>query len=106
MGSGQYAVVYPGSIQHPISGEKIQVAIKTIRSNSGDEYLRALLKEIKTMAYVGEHPHIVKLIGCYTQDLQNGCLFRLYNIIKRIDLLMVLNRIVGYYGTLWTWKYG
>lgn len=75
LGAGAYAVVYSGSLLKQIdNGEKKEVlaAIKMVKSNAGDEYLRAILKEIKTMAFVGSHPHIVELLACCTQNFQAG----------------------------------
>ncbi|ODM97471.1 Vascular endothelial growth factor receptor 2 [Orchesella cincta] len=68
IGSGEYGNVFKGTLEK--SDEPIPVAIKTTKSNSNTQYLRALLKEVKVMMYVGHHSKIVALIGCSTVNLR------------------------------------
>jgi len=52
--------------------ERLPVAIKTTKSCSKAQHLRAMLKEIKVMMYAGEHPNLVTLLGCVTANLREG----------------------------------
>lgn len=44
------------------NGEGITVAIKTVKRNVGILYFKALLSELKIMAYIGKHPNIVIIV--------------------------------------------
>jgi len=49
--------------------EVITVAVKTLKPFADRDYLRALLREIKVMIYVGKHPNVLELTGCSTERL-------------------------------------
>jgi len=68
LGQGNYGVVYKGSIEGIPGG----VAFKTLNSNGSIIELKNLLSEIKIMAFVGEHEHIVNLLGAYTAKIEQG----------------------------------
>ncbi|CAL8100192.1 unnamed protein product [Orchesella dallaii] len=70
LGSGEYGIVYKGTLEK--TNETISVAVKTTKPYSNAQCLRALLKEVKVMMYVGQHPKIVKLEGCCTNNLREG----------------------------------
>jgi hypothetical protein len=47
-------------------------AIKTCKENAEKVHLKALLSEIKIMAYIGVHDNVVNLIGANTSNLRKG----------------------------------
>jgi serine/threonine protein kinase len=67
LGSGQFGVVYKGFLLR--NGEKEVVAVKTVAKGVPVEVFKALLSEIKIMAFLGKHENVVELIGANTQDI-------------------------------------
>jgi FMS-like tyrosine kinase 1 len=53
-----------------INGETVEVAVKTVKKDAGVLHFKALLMELKIMAFIGKHPNIVNLIGACTQNLR------------------------------------
>ncbi len=76
LGKGAFGVVYQGILDK----EKI-VAVKTIPKNGNEVHLAALLSEVKIMNYVGEHPHIMQLLGVQNSALRKG---------KRINQVFII----------------
>ncbi|ODN00462.1 Mast/stem cell growth factor receptor kita [Orchesella cincta] len=90
LGSGEYGIVYKGTLEK--ANINIPVAIKTMKPYSNGEGLRALLKEVKVMMYVGQHPKIVKLEGCCTNNLRQGTNSGyLYNCSNNCPSQLILN---------------
>ncbi|ODM92358.1 Vascular endothelial growth factor receptor 2 [Orchesella cincta] len=73
IGSGEFGNVYKGTLVK--QGFSMSVAVKTTKPYSNAQHLRAMLQEVKTMMYVGQHPQIVTLIGCCTLNIREGYLF-------------------------------
>jgi len=48
----------------------MEVAIKTHISGVGVEEFKALLSELKIMAHVGSHDHVVSFLGAVTSDIK------------------------------------
>jgi len=70
LGHGQFGVVFRGELtKNPGGAEVIPVAVKTLKPFADGDYVRALLREIKVMIYVGRHPNVLELIGCATERL-------------------------------------
>jgi hypothetical protein len=46
------------------------VAIKTHISKVGVQEFKALLSEVKILAYVGKHPHVVSFLGACTENIR------------------------------------
>jgi hypothetical protein len=66
LGSGQYGVVFKGSIQQKDSEdniEQIPIAVKTVRPNVPIEYFKALLSELKILAFIGQHARPISKTG-------------------------------------------
>ncbi|XP_017782286.1 PREDICTED: tyrosine-protein kinase shark [Nicrophorus vespilloides] len=61
LGEGEFGSVYKGKYQQP-NGEKIDVAIKTLRNDQLKENRESFLREAKVMMQL-DHENIVKLIG-------------------------------------------
>jgi len=66
LGSGTFGLVVKGRIK---TGE---VAIKTTRMGVDKIYLKALVQEIKVLAYLGSHENIVNMCGAHTAKLRQG----------------------------------
>lgn len=48
------------------------VTIKTANPSSGLHGLQSILKEVKVMLYLGKHVNIAHLVGCCTENLNQG----------------------------------
>lgn len=48
------------------------VTIKTANPSSGLHCLQSILKEVKVMLYLGKHANIAHLVGCCTENLNQG----------------------------------
>ena len=59
-----------------INNEEVPVAVKTVKKDAGVLYFKALLTELKIMAFIGKHPNIVNLIGACTQNLRKRKFFK------------------------------
>jgi FMS-like tyrosine kinase 1 len=46
------------------------VAIKTHISKVGVQEFKALLSEVKILAHVGKHPHVVSFLGACTENIR------------------------------------
>jgi hypothetical protein len=70
LGSGTYGIVNKGIVW--LGSELIPVAIKTIRPGVDISYFKALLSELKIMAYIGNgHENIVHLVAACTENIRN-----------------------------------
>ncbi|PIK51051.1 putative platelet-derived growth factor receptor beta-like, partial [Apostichopus japonicus] len=65
IGAGQYGKVYLGLLCDKAGGE-FQVAVKTTRDGLTAAMKEEFLDEIRLMLEIGEHPNILKLVGCQT----------------------------------------
>ncbi|CAG7830411.1 unnamed protein product [Allacma fusca] len=71
LGSGAYGMVLKGKLTQD-SGEQMDVAVKTTKPDAaGVAYFKALLLELKIMAYVGSHANIVNLLGAVTKNIRS-----------------------------------
>lgn len=75
LGEGRFGRVYKGTIKTDSAEGDLTVAVKTIESNADDCYFRSLLAELKMLSRVGEHDHIVNLIGACTGELKQRKLY-------------------------------
>ena len=66
LGEGNSGVVYEGIYD----GER--VAVKQCKGGLSHEQMYEFLMEIKIMAYIGDHPHIVKFYGVDISRLRFG----------------------------------
>ena len=57
LGVGDYSMVYRGTYN------SMPVVVKNVESNVNVEEFKAILAEVKTMAYVGDHKNILKFWG-------------------------------------------
>ena len=46
-----------------LNGQNVDVAVKMLKNSRDKEYFMNFLKEIKVMAYVGQHENVVKFYG-------------------------------------------
>ncbi|CAG7786744.1 unnamed protein product [Allacma fusca] len=69
LGEGQYGIVQKGTL----NGQS--VAVKSSKSTADIEYFKAFLKEIKLMAYIGEHENVVRFCGAVVDKIQERLCF-------------------------------
>ena len=63
LGSGEFGIVHPGIFQSE------PVAIKTFKRSVEIDEFKAVLAELKIMAYMGDHEFIVKFIGAEISEI-------------------------------------
>ena len=63
LGSGEFGVVYPGICKSE------PVATKMLKRSVDVDEFKAVLSEVKIMAYLGDHEHIVKFVGAETSEI-------------------------------------
>ncbi|CAK8672615.1 unnamed protein product [Clavelina lepadiformis] len=68
LGRGNYGVVYEAMYhQHNESMQEVPVAVKMVKEGSDeDKHIAEFLAEISFMLNVGDHPNVLKVIGCCT----------------------------------------
>ena len=66
MGSGQYGTVHKGEWMASEGGEKIEVAVKTLKEGAGEGDKVKFLQEAAIMGQFS-HPNVVKLYGVVTE---------------------------------------
>ncbi|XP_057660941.1 tyrosine-protein kinase receptor torso [Diorhabda carinulata] len=67
LGGGAFGVVRK-ALYYREKKEEIAVAIKMLRENPTSEEIEQFHHEIQLMKSVPDHPHLVSLVGCVTQD--------------------------------------
>lgn len=75
LGKGQFGQVLKGTLKTKSMERNLIVAVKTANSNSDGCCFRSLLSELKILTCVGQHDHIVNLIGACTGELKQGKLY-------------------------------
>ena len=66
LGSGQFGTVHKGEWLATEGGEKIEVAVKTLKEGAGEEDKIKFLQEAAIMGQFS-HPNVVKLHGIVTK---------------------------------------
>lgn len=69
MGAGAFGVVMKAILESYIDSEPMTVAVKMVKKNADDSYLRALVSELKIMVHLGKHLNVVNLIGACTKNI-------------------------------------
>lgn len=73
LGSGAFGEVLQAEVQGLIQGEqKTMVAAKRVKDSTKDEYMKALISELKLMIFVGSHQSVVKILGVVRENIING----------------------------------
>lgn len=66
LGAGEFGMVWFGEIKVKSTDATLKVAVKMMNDqNQSENTLKGLLSEIKILAYIGEHKHVVELLGAY-----------------------------------------
>ena len=70
LGSGEFGIVHPGIY-------KLEpVAIKLFKRSAEIDEFKSVLAELKIMAYLGSHDHIIKFVGADVSEIaQRNSLF-------------------------------
>ncbi|XP_030755261.1 vascular endothelial growth factor receptor 1 isoform X3 [Sitophilus oryzae] len=72
LGSGAFGVVVKAEAKKLIPGEeKSIVAVKMVKKNADETYIRALASELKIMVHLGKHVNVVNLLGACTKNVAN-----------------------------------
>ncbi|XP_060530619.1 vascular endothelial growth factor receptor 1 isoform X2 [Cylas formicarius] len=70
LGSGAFGVVMKAEARRIIDGEeKTTVAVKMVKKNADQSYIRALASELKIMVHLGKHVNVVNLLGACTKNV-------------------------------------
>ncbi|KAL1506846.1 hypothetical protein ABEB36_006133 [Hypothenemus hampei] len=70
LGSGAFGVVMKAEAQGIVNGEpKTTVAVKMVRKNADQSYIKALASELKIMIHLGRHVNVVNLLGACTKNV-------------------------------------
>nr|CAI5831584.1 unnamed protein product [Callosobruchus analis] len=79
LGSGAFGVVMKGEAKNIVDGEPVTtVAVKMVKKNADNTYIKALASELKIMVHLGKHLNVVNLLGACTK-----------NVVKR-ELLVIV----------------
>lgn len=71
LGKGHFGKVLKGVYKFE-KNEKMDVAVKTLKTKTDVGALKSLLSELKIMATVGKNLNVVSLIGACTKKMQKG----------------------------------
>lgn len=70
LGKGAFGVVCMGEATGLIPGEPITtVAVKQANNPPKDEYIKALITELKIMIFIGKHVNVVNILGVVREKL-------------------------------------
>ncbi|KRT84024.1 Immunoglobulin, partial [Oryctes borbonicus] len=69
LGAGAFGVVMKAIIESYQNDTDVTVAVKMVKKNADDSYLRALASELKIMVHLGQHLNVVNLIGACTKHI-------------------------------------
>ncbi|KAJ8976163.1 hypothetical protein NQ317_002051 [Molorchus minor] len=70
LGSGAFGVVMKGEAKRIVEGEEVTVvAVKMVKKNADDMYIKALASELKIMVHLGKHLNVVNLLGACTKNV-------------------------------------
>jgi FMS-like tyrosine kinase 1 len=72
LGKGHFGLVLKGVFKDLERNEKMDVAVKTLKTKTDVSALKSLLSELKIMATVGKNLNVVNLIGACTKRMQKG----------------------------------
>ncbi|XP_072942259.1 vascular endothelial growth factor receptor 1 isoform X2 [Epargyreus clarus] len=70
LGAGAFGVVYKAEARGIINAEETTpVAVKTVKKDADNMYIKALATELKIMVHLGKHVNIVNLLGACTKKV-------------------------------------
>ena len=84
LGSGEFGVVHPGICRSE------PVAIKLLKQSVDVEEFKAVLIEVKIMAYLGDHEYIVKFVGAEISEIaksKSGMMTTLFALRKLLQFI-------------------
>ncbi len=72
LGSGEFGIVIKGEVLFHASTEKTPVAIKMVKKSADILHFKALLSELKVLAYLGPNQNLAYLLGAWTENIENS----------------------------------
>lgn len=70
LGSGAFGVVVKAIAKNIVEGEnETTVAVKMVKKNADNTYIKALASELKIMVHMGKHLNVVNLLGACTKNV-------------------------------------
>lgn len=70
LGSGAFGVVMRGEARNILPDEeKTIVAVKKVKKNADNTYIKALASELKILVHLGKHINVVNLLGACTKNV-------------------------------------
>jgi hypothetical protein len=72
LGSGEYGLVVKGMAILKEEERRTAVAIKTVKASAEIGHFKALLSELKILAYLGYNENLVNLCGAWTENIKNS----------------------------------
>ncbi|XP_066251648.1 vascular endothelial growth factor receptor 1-like [Euwallacea similis] len=70
LGSGAFGIVMKAEARGIVPGEpKTIVAVKMVKENADQSYIKALVSELKIMVHLGKHINVVNLLGACTKNV-------------------------------------
>ncbi|CAH1182641.1 unnamed protein product [Phyllotreta striolata] len=70
LGSGAFGVVLKGEAKNIVDTEPVTtVAVKMVKKNADNTYIKALASELKIMVHLGKHLNVVNLLGACTKNV-------------------------------------
>ena len=67
IGSGEFGVVHAG-----LWNNSVPVAVKMFKRTLDVDEFKAVLAEVKIMAYLGDHEHVVKFLGSDVSEITSS----------------------------------
>ena len=74
MGAGCFGIVVKAEAVGIKGSDEISktVAVKTVRSQTNEAALEALISELKVLIYLGSHLNVLNLLGACTNKIHKG----------------------------------
>jgi len=69
LGEGAFGIVCVGYL---VTDPAKEIAVKLAKPSANIQVFKALLAEVKVMAFLGGHDSLIKFIGASTSNIQNS----------------------------------
>ncbi|RWS29228.1 tyrosine kinase receptor Cad96Ca-like protein [Leptotrombidium deliense] len=96
LGEGNFGLVWKAKVEG-INGSAT-VAVKTVKPESNENEWSDLLKELNIMLQLGEHPNVVRLLGCCTETVPYYLIIEFVENGKLLSFLRDYRKPKEYYN--------